>query len=154
MLAAGSYPQDYVDHCRASVRAQVAAYEDLAAAARGRAASEDAPGGDGAIDAFASRFFNTMVLVLEACFVHRVRNREGKDGNPLNEVRVLSNSLLTNDGVLLKDSQIKLRPETSVLGLAPGDEIRLAQDDFVRLADAFFAELEARYVEPAVPARG
>jgi hypothetical protein len=153
MLAAGSYPQDYVDHCRESVRAQVAAYEDLTAAARG-AASGDAAGVDGAIGAFAPRFFTTMVLVLEACFVHRVRNREGKDGNPLNEVRVLSNSLLTNDGVLLKDSQIKLKPETSVLGLAAGDEIRLGQDDFVRLADAFFTELEARYVDATVPAGG
>ena len=151
MLGVSSYPQDYVDHCRDSVRAQVAAYVDLAAAARGAAAG-DAAGVEGAIAAFEPRFFHNLILVLDACFVHRLRKTEGKDGNPLNEVRVLCTSLLANDGVLAKDSQIKLKPETSVLGLAPGDEIRLTQDDFVRLADAFFAELEARFVEAAVPA--
>jgi hypothetical protein len=151
MLGVSSYPQDYIDYCRESVRRQVAAYEDLMAAARG-AASGDAAGVEGAIEAFEPRFFNNMVLVLDACFVHRLRKTEGKDGNPLSEVRVLCASLLTNDGVLGKDSQIKLKPETSVLGLSVGDEIRIAHDDFVRLADAFFSELEARFVEAAVPA--
>ena len=39
-----------------------------------------------------------MVLQLEYMFVHRLSGLEGKDGNPLTEVRVLCNSLLFNGG--------------------------------------------------------
>lgn len=51
-----------------------------------------------------------MVLALDQLFVHRARGIEGKDGNPLNEVRVLCTSIMANGGVLVKDSQIKLDP--------------------------------------------
>jgi len=37
-----------------------------------------------------SVFFNDLVLVLKTSFVHGQRGMEDKDGNPLNEVRVLS----------------------------------------------------------------
>ena len=49
--------------------------------------------GRAAVDAFVPRFFNGLVLQLDYSFVHRTRNLEGKDGNPLNEVRVLCSSL-------------------------------------------------------------
>jgi hypothetical protein len=39
-----------------------------------------------------------MVLGLDHYFLHRVRKLEGKDGNPLNEVRVICDSLTDNDG--------------------------------------------------------
>ena len=123
MLAVSSYPHDYIDDCRNRVDAQLAAYRDLAAAA-----------GDGAGPALEDQLF-----------VHRVRNKEGKDGNPLNEVRVLCASLMSNDGVMAADKTIRLKPEASVLHLAPGDEIALGEDDFTRLAGAFFDELEKRY---------
>ncbi|MEP6953523.1 MAG: hypothetical protein ABI950_05610 [Solirubrobacteraceae bacterium] len=90
-------------------------------------------------------FFNALVLELELSFVHRVRNREGKDGNPLNEVRLLSASLLENGAVPGDGKAMKVKPETSVLGLAEGDEIALTRDDFTRLATAFFAEIEKKY---------
>jgi hypothetical protein len=44
------------------------------------------------------------------------------------------------------DRAIKLKPETSVLGLNPGDRSAPDETRFVKLADAFFAELEARFV--------
>jgi hypothetical protein len=137
MLAVSSYPQEYIDDCRARVDAQLAAYRDLAAAAGNGAGS--------ALAAFAPHVFNNMVLVLDQLFVHRVRKQEGKDGNPLNEVRVLCASLMGNGGVMAADRTIRLTPEASVLHLAPGDAIALGEEDFRRLADAFFDELEKRY---------
>jgi hypothetical protein len=71
---------------------------------------------------------------------------EGKDGNPLNEVRVVCTSLLTNGGVVAADKSIRMKPETSVLGLQPGDPITLTEPQFVALADAFFTEIEKKFV--------
>lgn len=55
------------------------------------------------------------------------------------------NSILTNRGVLCADKTIKYEPETSVLKLQIGDEIRLDQGRFVLLFKAFFAELEHKF---------
>ena len=88
-------------------------------------------------------------------FVHRLSGIEGKDGNPMNEVRVLCNSILLNSGKLQVDrlpgwpnsavSGIKLAREKSVLKLKVGDEVKLTEADFVKLSKAFFAELEEKY---------
>ena len=88
-----------------------------------------------------------MVLVLDALFVHRLRTKEGKDGNPLNEVRALSESLTENDGVLAVAKSIKHKRESSVLHLEVGDQIALGASDFQRLAEAYFAEIEAKYTD-------
>jgi hypothetical protein len=53
--------------------------------------------------------------------VHRARGLEGKDGNPLNEVRMLCDSILQKDGVMTADKTIKFDPAKSVLRLQPGD---------------------------------
>jgi hypothetical protein len=50
---------------------------------------------------------------LENYFVHRSRTLEKKDGNPLNEVRVLCTSMMSNDGKLAADKQIRLDPAKS-----------------------------------------
>jgi hypothetical protein len=139
MLGRDHYDKDYIDTCRARIGAQVSAYRNVVAASNG-----DARLG-AAIDEFEPLFFNNMVLVLDNLFVHRLRKLEGKDGNPLNEVRVLAGSLMTGDGVLAADNSIKLGPDKSVLGYEVGDEISLSEDDFVRLSDGFFAEIESRY---------
>jgi hypothetical protein len=141
MLAVSTYDQDYIDRCRDKVAAQVAAYDALAEAARNGAKAGSA------VDAFEPLFFNNMVLVLDALFVHRLRNKEGKDGNPVNEVRLLSESLVQGDGALTVPKGIKLDPEHSVLHHAPGDEIALSCGDFQRLAEAYFAEMKARYTD-------
>ena len=100
--------------------------------------------------------FNREVQLLDYMFVHRLRYIEGKDGNPLNEVRVLCNSILLNGGKLQVETlpewpmsrgrSLKLPPEKSVLKLKPGDEVKLTEADFVRLAEAFFAEIEKKYL--------
>ena len=140
MLAVKTYAQDYIDACRSRMEAQLAAYTDLVTAAgSGKAATR------AAVDAFEPRFFDNLTLVLDASFVHRTHALEGKDGNPLNEVRMLCSSLLTNDGVLAADKTIRYTPETSVLKLRVGDEIRLDEKQFLLLFEAFFAELERRF---------
>ena len=75
----------------------------------------------------------------------RRRGQEGKDGNPLNEVRMIADSLLLNDGVLTANSTIKYNPAKAVLGLRIGDAITLTRADFERLAAAFFAEMHAKF---------
>ena len=144
MLGIKNYPQSHVDACRRSLDAQLAAYRDLVAAAGiGTGAA-----GEAAIAGFAPAFFANLVLALDTWFVHRLRGVEGKDGNPINEVRVLVGSLVQSDGVLTADKTIVLKPETSVLGLKYGDRIALTEADFVALSAAFLAEIEARFVAP------
>ena len=135
------YPKDYIAACRARVDADLRAYRDGV----GKAATKE----------FEARFFNDQVLLLDYMFVHRLTGIEGKEGNPLNEVRVLCNSVLLNRGKLQVDklpgwpnsagSGIKLPPEKSVLKLDVGDEVRLTEADFARLSKAYFAELEKRF---------
>jgi hypothetical protein len=129
MLSENSYKREYIEACRARIAAQVAAYDQLSA-----------------VDPdFEPAFFNNMVIVLGGYFANRMRGMEGKDGNPLNEVRVLTNSMMNNDERLAADSTISWDASRTVLGLHVGDRIALTRDDFVRLSDAFFAELEAKY---------
>jgi hypothetical protein len=144
MLGVKKYPQKYVDSCRSKVESDMAAYRKLVAAARKAASGKTQL--DPAIDAFESTFFNNLVVSLDAFFVHRLRGVEGKDGNPLNEVRVLCNSLMANDGIMTPDTTIKMSPERSVLKYEPGDEIKLTEEDFVLLSKAFFAEMESKFV--------
>ena len=142
MLAANQYPQPYIDACRAQVKTQLATYDKLIAAAK-KPGTKDTF--DGARAAFEPNFCNGLVLVLDMYFCHRTRAMEGKDGNPCNEVRVLSNSIMTNGGIMLADKTIKMQPESSVLKYEPGDAVQVSKADFARLAEAYFAEIERRF---------
>jgi len=138
MLAVKTYPQEYIDGCRAGLDAQLAAYDAVAAAATDDKVAD-------ALGAFAPLFFANLVHVLDGYFMHRTRAIEGKDPNSLNEVRMMCTSLLENGGVLAADRQIRYTPEGSVLGLAVGDAVVVDEPGFRRLADAYFAEIEARF---------
>jgi hypothetical protein len=144
MLSVNHYDQAYIDGCRAKVDVQIAAYRDLVNATAGSRGSGRARS-DAAVETFEPVFFNTMVLMLDAYFVHRMRAMEGKDGNPLNEVRVLGTSILNSDGIMTADKSIRLDPAASILGYEVGDVIAVREKDFLRLADAFFSEIEERY---------
>jgi hypothetical protein len=133
MLGVSSYGKDYVGACRTQVAAQLASYRKLLAAK---------PAG---IDAFERQFFNHMILALDHYFMHRLRTMEGKDGNPLNEVRMLCNAVMENKGRMSADKTIRYKPEMSILKFKIGDEIRLDADDFVRLSTAFFDQIEKKY---------
>jgi hypothetical protein len=138
MLGVSTYTQDHIDSARRRIAEQVSAYDDLVAAT-GSGAGPDT------VDAFAGRFFGNLVIVLDHLFMHRLRGKEGKDGNPINEVRMLSLALVENGGVLTADKTIKYKPETAVLGIAVGDEVTVDEGGFTRLAEAYFAEIEKRF---------
>jgi hypothetical protein len=55
-------------------------------------------------------------------------------------------SLMNNDGVLRANNVIKHIPDQSVVQLRIGDSIRLTAEQFERLAAAFFAELERKFL--------
>src|SRR5437588_11639129 len=120
MLGMKTYSNKYIDACRDRVKANLRAYRDQVK----RAPSQS----------FESRYFIDQVLLLDYMFVHRLAGIEGKDGNPLNEVRVLCNSLLLNQGRLQVDrlpgwpnsasTGMELPPEKSVLKLKVGEEVR------------------------------
>jgi hypothetical protein len=142
MLGRKNYTKEEIEQGEAAVGRQVAAYTRLANAAVGADAKVKP-----ALEAFEALFFNNMTLVMDRYYVHRLpgADYEGKDGNPLNEVRIVCDSLMNNKGVMLADKQIKLSPEQSVLKLNVGDPIRLNEQDFDRLSTAFFAELRLRF---------
>ena len=90
--------------------------------------------------------FNNLTLALDRYYVYRLRVVTGKDGNPLNEVELLGDSVMHNGGVLRRHNVIKFVPDDSVTKVQIGDRIALTADEFERLSNAFFAELERKFV--------
>jgi hypothetical protein len=151
MLCTPAYPRNYVEECRDRVAAQVATYHSLASAVTGAAKKQ--------LSSFEHEYFANMVITLDVYFTHRSRTAEGKDGNPVNEVRILANCLVANDGIfsltakheswhatLKTDKSIKYDAARSVLGYKVGDPIAITEDEFVRLSAAYFATVEERFM--------
>jgi hypothetical protein len=113
---------------------------------RARKRASDGSQLDSAIAAFEPHFLNNMVLALDNLFVHRARGLERKDGNPLNEVRLLCESIMNHDGAMCADDTIKIDPAKSVLKYRVGDRINLNVADFILLSSCFFAEIEEKYL--------
>ncbi len=133
MLGRKDYTPDEITAAKTAVAAELAVYLKLVT-------SGAVPSAD-----FEALYFNNMVIVLDRYFVHRTRPVSGKDGNPLNEVELIVDSLMTNAGVFRGNKVIKYVPENSVLGIKEGDRIRLNAADFDKLATAFFADLESKF---------
>jgi hypothetical protein len=140
MLAITGYPQAFVDGCRRRIETQLRTYDELLAAA-----GDPASPGDDLVAAFETQFFANLVLALDHSFMHRQRSLEGKDGNPINEVRMLANSLLEHDGVLTAEKAIKYDAGKAVAGIGIGDRISLDEKAFRLLSDGYFAEIEKRF---------
>lgn len=142
MLERKNYTQSEIEAGRTMIEADLRAYRRLPALAKTRE--------------FEAAFFNRAVLMLDYLFVHRLTTIEGSDGNPLNEVRILCNSLLLNRGQLQIETlpdrptsggeSLTLPAEKSVLKLQVGDDVKLSEADFVKLSKAFFAEIEKKYL--------
>src|SRR3954454_14824564 len=137
MQGVEEYEQDYIDACRSRMESQIAMFHEVARPARDHG-DADVTGLEGALESLEYEYFNNMLLVLEGYFVHRLRGVEGKDGNALNEVRVVARSLMENGGTLMEDPQIPLDPEGTVLGLRTGEPERLTLQQYTRLSNAFF----------------
>jgi hypothetical protein len=95
--------------------------------------------------AFEARFVNNLVLALDRYLVHRIRMVADKDGNQLNEVEMLCDSLMNNNGILRDSTVIKLIPDRSAVKLRIGDPSTSPRTQFERLSAAFFAELERKF---------
>jgi hypothetical protein len=143
MLGRKDYTEEELDQARTAVDQQLWAYKKLVKAID--SATSD-PKVSSALEAFEPLLFNNMTLALDRRFVHRIRPVTGKDGNPLNEVELLTESLLNNDGVLRGNNVIKFVPDASVLKLNIGDRIKLTASQFERLAKAFLAEIESKFL--------
>jgi hypothetical protein len=143
VLGRKDHPQDEIDRGRSAIERRIAAHDDLATAVRDTADAEKA---QSALAEFETRFFATMVLALDRPFVHRIRMVTGRDSDPLNEMELICDSLMNNDGVMRAVSVITYVPEQAVVGIAAGEPIRLTADDFTRLSTAFSAELERRFL--------
>ena len=133
MLAVTSYKKAYVEACRAGARAQMAAFRKL---------MKEAPA---AAKSFAPGYFITQVLALDHFFLHRQRSFEGKAGGPLNELRMLCDSIKENDGVMAGNSTIKYDPAKSVTGIAIGQKIVIDRKQFEALLDGFFDEIGSKF---------
>jgi hypothetical protein len=142
MLGRKDFSRKEFNGAKTTMDRQLAAYRKLAQAVD---ASSD-PGAIKALKAFEPLFFNNMTLALDRYFVHRVRMVTGKDGNPLNEVELVTESLMGNGGEFRGNNVIKLVPAESVLKLEQGDRISLSRAEFERLYRAFLSDLEAKFV--------
>jgi hypothetical protein len=143
MLGRKNYTQEELDHSKTEIDQQLAAYKKLVKAIAGATTDKKV---NSALEGFEARFFNNMILVLDRPFVHRLRVVTGKGGTPFNEVELLYDSLMNNNGILRANNVIKLIPEQSVVKLHIGDPIRITAKDFERLSAAFFAEIEHKFL--------
>ena|SRR5436305_13758817 len=143
MLGRKDYTREEVANAQREVKQLLSTYRKLAKAVQ----ETSDPKATAALEAFEPVLFNSMALALDRRFVHRLRSVTGKDGNPINELEMLSDSLMDNGGVLRGINVIKYRAEDSVLKLDVGDEIQLDAEQFERLSKAFFGDLESKYVK-------
>jgi hypothetical protein len=99
-----------------------------------------------AVGSFEPLFFGNLVLALECCFVHRARGLRGQGRQSAEWGADALEFDSAERGVLMADKTIKYKPETSVLTLKIGGKIELSAAEFARLAEAFFAEMETKFV--------
>ena len=145
MLCDNHYSRKYIEACEANIAIQVSAWQKLENAVRIEPSAEPSRL-EGTLQEIEPHFFNNMALVLDCHFANRSRTLEKKDGNPLNELRMLCNAL-HSDNILRADKGIRYDPERAILGYHPGDEIRLNAANFIRLYLACFSEIKAKYLQ-------
>ncbi len=97
LLGSKKFDRGYINACRSAVEEELRARRKIVG--KEKSGTDDARVLEGA-------FFNHLCIDSEYMFVHRLSAIEGKDENPLNEMRVLCNPILLNQGWL----QVQKRP--------------------------------------------
>lgn len=138
-----NYTRQGIERGKAATHDQLAAYKNLAGEIKSGASDTQ----QSALKDFEGLFFNALTLSLDRYNVHRLRMVTGKDGNPLNEVEMICDSLMNNAGVFQDSSVIKYIPDQAEKKIKTGDRIYLTAQDFERLSTAFFIELERKFLE-------
>jgi hypothetical protein len=141
MLGRKDYTKEELDNATRAVTKQIAAYRKLVRAVEATGDKK----AEAALAGLEPILFNNMVLTLDRYFVHRLRIVTGKDTNPLNELELLTESLMNNGGVLRGNNVIKYVPEDAVLNVEPGAKISLSAADFEQLAKGVLAEIDAKF---------
>lgn len=139
-----NYSAHEIERAKSTIDAQLKAYLAVSDAAEINPNDEDL---NEAVDDFNSLFFNNLALVLDRFFVHRDRATAGADGNPLNELDLICDSLMNRGGVFDAGAEFKYLRDASIVKLAPGDTIHLTSDEFTRLSAAVFVELDEKFAE-------
>ena len=140
MLGRKDYTKDELANATKTVNDTLAAYKKLAKAVE---ASGDAKA-RAALEAFEHVLFRDLTLTLDRLFVHRIRKVAGNDNNPLNEVELITESILAG-APFTTNNVLRYVPEESVTGLKPGDKVDLTAEEFERLAKAFLADIKAKF---------
>ncbi|MDQ5894175.1 MAG: hypothetical protein QG596_436 [Actinomycetota bacterium] len=134
MLAKSKYDNEYIASCRRNAEEQLDLWTKLVKKSPGPEADDLEP-----------RFMSDLVLVMDSFFAHRTRGAEDKDGNPINEVTMIRDSLHEHGGVFTGKKTIRYNVEDSVLGQSEGDRINLTAADLAKLVPAHFDEMLARF---------
>ena len=142
MLGRKTYTKEELDRAKKVVSQQLRAHTNLARAVDATGDAKAAA----ALAAFEPVAFDNLILALDRYFVHRLRMVTGKDTAPLNELELLTESLMNNDGVFRGNNVIRYVPDEDVLGLQVGGRIQLSANDFDRLASAVLANIEEGFV--------
>ncbi len=143
VLGRKNFTQEEIDNGKATVNEMLERYKKLSEAFASGTSDKKLKTAQAH---FEGQFFNNLTLVLDRFYVHRLRMVSGKDGNPLNEVELICESLMNNKGVFRGNNVIKYFPDQSVVGLKFGDKIRLTSEEFYNLKEAFFTDLERKYL--------
>jgi hypothetical protein len=136
-------PAARVQACRTELAAQVQAYRDLVGAAS-KASGMSLTRIDAALAALEPAFFNNLLIALDARFANRPDGVDGRQGDALDEVRLLCAALMANGGVLAAQPGVAYEPSLAVLRVDIGERVALNADDFEAIAAAFLDTIEHR----------
>ena len=117
MLGRKGYTREEFKNGQAAIKEQLAVYKRLAEAIASDKTDQKLRS---TLKDFEGVFFNNLTLVLNHYYVHRLRTVTGNDGNPLNEVELICDSLMKNNGILRGNNAIKYIPEQSIVKLKIG----------------------------------
>jgi len=141
MLGRKNYEPAELATAKATIDKPLASYRKLSKAV---SASGD-PTAAQALEELEPRFFNALLLALDRPFVHRLRMVTGKDGNALNEVELLVDSVMAG-GEFRGNNVIRYVSAEAVVGLEPGGRVALNQVEFERLYKTFLGEIESKFL--------